>query len=202
MKKEEVTIGGTYSAKVGSRTLDVRIDGENTKGGWNGTAVDSGKPVRIKDARHLRAAAGADAEGRTVEPADEDGGGGAADDDLVPLTTLDKEKKRDGKKGKAAKAPKEKVAKVRTPKAKKPPKEKKEKPMSALDAAAAVLKAKGEPMRCKEMVEAMREKGLWTTTAPTPEATLYSAILREIGSKKGESRFKKTGRGHFGLNTK
>jgi hypothetical protein len=192
MKKEDVTVGATYGAKVGKKTLDVRIDGENAKGGWNAVAVDSGKPVRIKDARQLRAAAGGDDGERTVEPADEDQG--AADGDLVPLTALDKEKKRGGKKAKGAKAPKEKIAR-----AAKAPKEMKPKPMSALDAAAAVLKANGAPMRCKEMVAEMKAKGLWTTDAPTPEATLYSAILREITNKKGDARFKKTERGHFAL---
>ena len=50
------------------------------------------------------------------------------------------------------------------------------------------------------MVEEMKDKGLWSTTAPTPAATLYSAILREITTKGRESRFRKTDRGHFGLN--
>jgi hypothetical protein len=73
------------------------------------------------------------------------------------------------------------------------------KPLSCLDAAVAVLTAKGEPMRCQEMIDAMKEQNLWTSNAPTPAATLSSAILREI--KKGEnSRFKKTDRGHFALN--
>jgi hypothetical protein len=31
----------------------------------------------------------------------------------------------------------------------------------------------------------------------TPHATLYSAILREIGTKRKEARFKKTERGKF-----
>ena len=164
MKKDEVTIGGTYGAKVGARTLDVRIDCENAKGGWNATAVDTGKPVRVKDARHLRPAA---AEGRTVESADADGtgatdaGDGAADGNVAPAG--DAGKKRGGKKGGASKAPKEKAAKPKAAKEKKP------KAMSCLDAAAAVLKATGEPMRCKEMVAEMREKALWTTDAPTPE---------------------------------
>jgi hypothetical protein len=196
MKRDEVTIGGNYSAKVGARTLDVRIDGENAKGGWNATAVDSGKPVRIKDARQLRGPAGAEGE-RTVEPADDAAPEG--DGNLVPLTALDREKRKGGKAkrgAKGARAPKEKPAKTKTPKA---PKEKKPKAMSALDAAAAVLKAKGEPMRCKEMVAEMKEKGLWSTTAPTPEATLYSAILRELAKGK-DSRFKKTDRGYFALN--
>jgi hypothetical protein len=188
MKKDEVVVGSTYSAKVGARTLDVRIDGENARGGWNATGVDSGKPVRIKDARLLRGPADADDGGRRVEPADE-AGDAAAGGDLVPATKPGTEK-RGGKKARAAKVPK-KPAKGKEPKA-----------MSCLDAAAAVLKARGEPMRCKEMVEAMKDKGLWTTTAPTPEATLYSAILREISNKKSEARFRKTERGHFALNTK
>ena len=108
------------------------------------------------------------------------------DPDLVPLSEMDKEKKAAGKGAKAK----------REPKAPKPPKEKK---MSCLDAAAAVLKDKGEPMQCKAMVEAMFQKKLWTTDAPTPAATLYSAILRELAKGK-ESRFRKIDRGHFALN--
>jgi hypothetical protein len=176
--------------------MDVKIDGENAKGGWNATSVDSGKPVRIKDARQLRGPAGADGE-RTVEPTDD--AVASEDSDLVPLTKLDKEKKR-GKKTKGAKAPKEKAPKPPREKApKKPRKEKGPKAMSALDAAAAVLKAKGEPMRCAEMIAAMKEKGLWETNAPTPAATLYSALLREITKKGAPSRFKKTDRGLFML---
>ena len=73
--------------------------------------------------------------------------------------------------------------------------------MSCLDAAAAVLKNKGEPMRCQEMIQAMAEQRLWKSSAPTPQATLYSAILREINTKQAESRFTKTNAGHFKLNS-
>jgi hypothetical protein len=76
----------------------------------------------------------------------------------------------------------------------------KPKALSCLDAAVEVLKAAGTPMRCQEMITAMRDKGLWTSTAPTPQATLYSAILREITTKGPEARFKKTERGQFTLN--
>ena len=99
-------------------------------------------------------------------------------------------KKSAGKK--AAKAPAEKTDKHAKEKAPKPP--------SCLDAAAQVLKAKGEPMRCKEMIEAIFAQKLWHTDAPTPAATLYSAILREMKTKGKEARFKKTERGHFALN--
>jgi hypothetical protein len=78
------------------------------------------------------------------------------------------------------------------------PKTEKPKKLSALDAAAQVLAASKEPMNAKGMIEAMAAKGLWTSPGgKTPHATLYSAILREIGTKGKEARFKKTDRGHF-----
>ena len=70
--------------------------------------------------------------------------------------------------------------------------------MSCIDAAAKVLAEKGEPMNCKEMIEAMAAKGYWTTPGgKTPHATLYSSIAREIRDKGKESRFKKADRGKF-----
>ena len=70
--------------------------------------------------------------------------------------------------------------------------------MSCIDAAAKVLTEKGEPMNCKEMIEAMASKGYWTTPGgQTPHATLYSSIAREIRDKGKESRFKKAERGKF-----
>jgi hypothetical protein len=54
MKKNEVEIGGTYLAKVGARSVEVRIESETAKGGWNAVSVASGKPIRIKDPKHLR----------------------------------------------------------------------------------------------------------------------------------------------------
>ena len=73
-----------------------------------------------------------------------------------------------------------------------------EKTMSAIDAAAKVLAQAKEPMNAKQMIEAMQAKGYWTSPGgKTPHATLYSAIIREIGTKGKESRFKKTERGKF-----
>src|SRR5688572_9941369 len=40
--------------------------------------------------------------------------------------------------------------------------------LSCLEAAAQVLKAHGQPMRCQEMIDQMAKKGLWKSTAPTP----------------------------------
>ena len=77
--------------------------------------------------------------------------------------------------------------------------EPKEKKLSALDAAARVLAEAGQAMTCKEMVEVMAAKGYWTSPGgQTPDATLYSAILRELSVKGADARFQKTERGKFG----
>jgi hypothetical protein len=101
-------------------------------------------------------------------------------------------------KKKATKAPKATKA-AKTPKAKKPA-AKTEGKLSCLDAAAKVLGESKGPMNTKEMIDAMASKKYWTSPGgKTPSATLYSAILRELGKGK-ESRFKKTERGKFALN--
>jgi HB1, ASXL, restriction endonuclease HTH domain len=72
------------------------------------------------------------------------------------------------------------------------------KKLSALDAAAKVLAETSQPMSCKEMIEAMAQKGYWSSPGgKTPASTLYSAILKELSTKGKESRFKKTDRGRF-----
>ena len=69
---------------------------------------------------------------------------------------------------------------------------------SALDAAAQVLSEAGQPMNCQEMIAAMTAQGYWTSPAgKTPQATLYSALLREIKTKGDQARFQKTDRGKF-----
>ena len=76
--------------------------------------------------------------------------------------------------------------------------EAKPKKLSALDAAAKVLNETGQPMSCKELIEAMEAKGYWSSPGgKTPSATLYSGITKEITTKGKESRFKKTDRGRF-----
>jgi len=91
--------------------------------------------------------------------------------------------------------------KNQTPKqATKPPADGKTPKLSALDAAAHVLAETGQPMTCGELIEAMAAKGYWTSPGgKTPGATLYSAILRELQTKKKEARFRKTERGKFSL---
>jgi hypothetical protein len=79
--------------------------------------------------------------------------------------------------------------------------EAKTKRVSAIDAAAQLLATSKEPMGCKELIEAMAAKGLWSSPGgKTPHATLYSAILREINVKGKDARFTKTDRGRFAAN--
>jgi hypothetical protein len=93
------------------------------------------------------------------------------DPDLVPITELDKQKKKAPKGGKK---------------------------VSALDAAAQVLAAASGPMNTTEMIAEMATQGLWSSPGgKTPAATLYSAIIREIKLKGGEARFRKVERGKF-----
>lgn len=107
-------------------------------------------------------------------------------------------------KSKSAKAkPSAKTAKAPVGDERVPVKAKKvtaEKRTSAIDAAARVLAETGQPMTTREMIEAMQQKGYWSSpNGQTPAATLYSALLREIATKKGDSRFVKTERGKFAL---
>jgi hypothetical protein len=76
----------------------------------------------------------------------------------------------------------------------------KEKKPSALDAAVQVLAEEGKPMSCQELIAAMAAKNYWSSPAgKTPQATLYSAIAREIATKGNNSRFVKADRGKFAL---
>ena len=88
---------------------------------------------------------------------------------------------------------------TRVPSAPQTPTPAKEK-RSALDAAARVLREVGQAMSCPELITAMATKGYWSSPAgKTPQATLYSAIQREIRTKKDHARFRKTGPGRFAL---
>ena len=90
-------------------------------------------------------------------------------------------------------APAANVAKKgRTPKS--APAEK-PKRMGGLDVAAQLLLAAAKPMSCKELVEDMLARKLWSTTGKTPVATIYAAIIRDIAANGMESRFRKTARG-------
>lgn len=109
-------------------------------------------------------------------------------------------RKTTAKKAPAKKAPAKKAATKRTATKKKASPAKGEGKLSAIDAAAQVLAEAKEPMNCKELVEVMAAKGLWTSPGgKTPHATLYSAILREIAKNGKDARFTKVERGRFSV---
>jgi hypothetical protein len=72
------------------------------------------------------------------------------------------------------------------------------KKLSALDAAALVLREAGQPLSCPELIAQMAAKGYWTSPkGKTPSSTLYAAMAREAKLKGKDSRFQKTGPGRF-----
>jgi len=78
--------------------------------------------------------------------------------------------------------------------------DKPQKRMSLLNAAVEVLKAAGpeHPMNCKEILEAILERQLWTPTdCKTPEQTLYGSIFREINAKEQPRIAKSNVKGKF-----
>jgi hypothetical protein len=249
MKKSDVKIGGTYTAKVSDKLVEVRIDAESRHGGWDATNLATNKKVRIKSAQRLRtevpkrsskaAARTADeaAPPKTYDPnrcatprckgepamthlgkplcqkcwermcqAEDEGARAAVDlvGEVAVSEALAGETAATTATPAEAPAPEAapteaKPKKIRT---KKPASEPKPKRVSAIDAAAQVLRKSGQAMRSQDMIAAMTEQGLWSSpNGKTPHATLYSAILREIDTKGAASRFRKIERGKFEFNT-
>ncbi len=74
--------------------------------------------------------------------------------------------------------------------------------LSALDAAAQVLRESGQPMTCPELIVQMAAQAYWSSPkGKTPAATLYASLTREIHVKGAASRFVKTGPGKFAYRT-
>ena len=72
--------------------------------------------------------------------------------------------------------------------------------LSLLNAAVIVLKDAGpeHPMNCKEILEAIIARELWTpTNCKTPEQTLYGSIFREINTKEHPRIQKSNVKGKF-----
>ena len=72
------------------------------------------------------------------------------------------------------------------------------KSITGLEAARRALGRAKSPLSSDEIADRARRIG-WRTRGKTPGATLYAAMTREIAAKRGESRFRKVGRGRFSL---
>lgn len=191
MKKNEVKIGAVYVAKVSDRITEVRIDSVNTHGGWNATNISTGKRIRVKSAQRLRCSA------RTVAAAKAARIRRAA---AARVAGLPQGITHDGTEFyelplPAGSDPATPPAKSRRGKEAAEPRPKR---LSAINAAAQILQEADRPLRAKEMIEAMAERGLWSSPkGQTPEATLYASIIREIKVKGDTARFRKVERGRF-----
>jgi hypothetical protein len=212
MQKNEVKLGGVYTAKVTNKLVQVRIDAESRYGGWDATNMTTGKKVRIKSAQRLRAAVGDDgakkargakkakaaAEPQPAEtstPTIEEVAGAEQSASACP-NCGSTERDEDGD---CAKCHEPKPAKPEgKPKRARSKKEPKPKRMSGLDAAAKVLEESSEPMNVKQIVEVAESKGYWKSPGgKTPWATVYSAIIREVKTRGQDARFRKAERGRF-----
>ncbi|MBC7772846.1 MAG: hypothetical protein H7210_10155, partial [Pyrinomonadaceae bacterium] len=138
MKKDQVAVGSTYTAKIGTGVVPVKIVSEKWSGdkhvGWNGLNTLTNRPVRIKSPAKLRSAVGG-----TTNHSEQ------LQDDKPAKETGDKKPAENGTKEKPAKSTKKGAAP-------KPPKPAKEKKLGGLDAAARVLEDAGKPMGCKEIM--------------------------------------------------
>ena len=175
MKNSDVQIGATYLVKVADNLVPVKLAREHSGGGWEGTSEKTGKTIRIKSAQRLRKRLA----------------------DAATVATKAKEATRDakaetgrdtGERGATGGQPGGDAAVAG-------------KTMSLLDAAVHILSlGTGDPMRCKDIVDLVVKRELWTPgKGLTPASTLYASILREITTKGTESRFVKTERGKFAL---
>ena len=102
-----------------------------------------------------------------------------------------------------ADAPAPKPVKPAVSLAAKPAPKSKRQRVSALDAAAQVLRAlTGDEAKlgvtAQALIERMAKQKLWTSPGgKTPQATLYAAMVREITAKGSSARFRKVSKGHF-----
>ena len=221
MKKNEVKIGGVYTAKVTNKLVQVRIDAASRYGGWDGTNLTTDKKIRIKSPAKLREAVGGDtskpkakkakattepkveAERDTAQPVETQGPPEATTPVCPNCGGTEVDDEGDCKKCHEPDIAKQTLEAEKPQKRARSKKEKSDKPkrISGLDAAAKVLEETGQPMNAKEMVEAALAKNLWKSPGgKTPHATVYSAIIREIAAKGSESRFRKAERGKFAFN--
>jgi hypothetical protein len=185
MKKAEVKIGGKYYANVSGKRCEIRIDAEKPRGGWEATNLTTRKKIYVKSAQRLHGEVAVPHGQATVTTE-----GNLTIVENVPATVETFGGQSTETVGVLKKPRKTKPVSKESPNAS-------EKKLSCIEAAFKVLTESAEPLSAKQIIESMSTKGYWNSPGgKTPEATLYSAILRELA--KGEaSRFVKAERGRF-----
>jgi len=167
MKKSDVKVGQTYTAKVSDRLVPVRIDSVHSKQGWNATNTDTGKRIHVKSAQRLRRRAAENSP--TSVPA-------TSTPQPAPRNAPDAKRGRPGGQSAAAKARRTSALDA------------------AAEVLKQAGKAMNCKSLIAAMAEQGLWK---SPAGKTPHATLYSAILREISTKGSKARFRKTERGQF-----
>ncbi len=196
MKKNEIKIGQAYMAKVTNTEVPVRIDAENPHGGWDAKNLISGRKVRIKTAQRLRRQCTEADLANIKRPTPKLRTKTAPVATTAPTAAT------------AAKAPTEPTQKATVTKGRdtgqtvakvaKVAKPAKQKKISGITAAFMVLVDADRELGVKKIIEIAAERGWWKSSAATPHATVYAAIIREISNKDDKARFKRgTKRGTF-----
>jgi hypothetical protein len=201
VKKQDIVVGGTYTAKVSGGVVPVRITDERWIGddhkGWKGVNTQTGRAVTIKSAQRLRRAVEKPGDGTKPADSADVAPGGKGTEVAVAAAGSPVPPKSGKPGGKGAKLASKGGNSPKEPAKKPEAKSKPDRPMSGLDAAAKVLAEAKKPMNCKEIFAEAFKKKYWKSEGATPEATLYAAIIREIAAKGGEARFVKKDRGLF-----
>lgn len=73
--------------------------------------------------------------------------------------------------------------------------------MTALEAAAEVLRRAGTPLHIEDITDRMLESGLWQTQSKTPRGAVGDCIVEDIANKGELSMFRRAGPRVYGLNT-
>jgi len=170
MKKNEVKVGGVYTAKATGKLVPVRIDA--TKGtGWSATNLVTGKTIYIKSAQRLRGkCTEADLAG-LGRPTPKRRTRAATGATTSPTAATGAKSAKKATKG-ATRAKGRDTGQTGA-KAAKPAKPKR---ISGLTAAFMVLVDADAELSAGAIVEKAAEKGWWKSDAATPAATIYTAV--------------------------
>lgn len=183
MKKADMKIGGVYGVTVLGKSVEVRIDGERPRGGWDATNLLTNKKIQIKSGQRLQPISGSKRAGKSKGDGKETEVAEVASEPTVVEPEV-------AEAGVLKKPRKAKVEPVDG-----------EEKLSCVGAALKVLAESEQPLNTKEMIEAMQAKGYWCSPGgKTPHATLYSAILRDLAAGDA-AKFVKIERGRFAART-
>lgn len=195
MRPEEIEVGADYRCRLQRGVVRVRVTGKAERDGWMVTDVETGQNEHVRRHEQFRDRW----KPPVITESKNEGAECAGKETTMSKKNSTKRATSTPKAKKGAKQPKRNGVKMtHNPK---PVSGDKPKRMSALDAAAAILRKSKQPMRSKELITAMATQGLWTSpNGKTPDATLNAAIIREIAAKGKDARFRKVDRGQFAFN--